>query len=131
MGCSYDLHTIVKEVEPLPLATIVTNTTTYGTAIDTAGYEAFEFVLSVNTWVDGAYALSLEDSDVSGSGYEAVDSELAFIKDASVSAVGLTRLGYVGHKRYVRLKIVSTGVTDGANLIGFGFLAHPKFAAVA
>lgn len=131
MGCSYDLHTVVKEAESLELTAINTNTTTAGAEIDTAGFESLELTVSVIAYYTGTYAFSLEDSDTSGSGYVAVDSNLTLLKDASLGAAGLTRLGYIGHKRYVRLSIVSTSVdTTGARLYGHALLGNPKYAAV-
>jgi len=129
---SYDIHTKISEVESLELTAIEANETTLGTEIDTAGFESCEFIVSVMAYYDGTYAFSLEDSDTSGSGYAAVDSELVFLKDASLGAAGITRLGYVGHKRYVKLSIVSTGIsTQGATLYGVAVLGNPKYAATA
>lgn len=128
---SYDKHTVGSAVESFASATIDTNTTTTGTEVDTAGFESCDFILAITDWTDGTYAFSLEDSDVSGSGYAAVDSTLVFLKDESLGAAGITQIGYVGHKRYVRLSIVSTGTTDGAVLYGTVILGTPRYAAVA
>jgi len=129
---SYDIHTLIKEAVSLEPVDINSNTTTLGAEIDTAGFESCEFVLSIMAWVSGTYAFSLEDSDTSGSGYDAVDSDLIFLKDVSLGASGTTRIGYVGHKRYVKLSIVTTDVvTTGAMLYGHAVLANPKYAAVA
>ena len=129
---SYDIHTVLSAVESLAATDVNTNTTTEGTEVDTAGFEGCEFILSLTAWTTGTFAFSLEDSDTSGSGYAAVDSDLVFLKDESLGAAGITRIGYVGHKRYVRLSIVSTDVvTTGATLYGTAILGIPKYAAVA
>lgn len=103
---------------------IASNTTTYSDAIDTAFYELGVFLSALcAAFTDGSYAITLEESDSSGSGYTAV-AAANYIGDTSITlaaatadAASLKKLGVFGTKRYLRFAIVSTGVTTGATLI--------------
>ena len=100
---------------------IGSNTTTLTTAVDTSGYSTTTFCAFLSAWTDGAYAVTIVESDASGGTYNAVDSA-QLIGDAvslgtAVPTLGtsnLAKLGCFGTKRWVKLSIVSTGVNTGA-----------------
>lgn len=107
-------------------ATISSNTTTAGTIIDTANYDGGIMVsFAASAWTDGTYTPLLEESDDSGmSGAVAVSddkligTEAAAALSAATSAGGLWKtIGFFSTLRYVRVSIVSTGVTTGASII--------------
>jgi hypothetical protein len=113
---------------------ISSNTTTAGTAIDLQGYEALLLEIRSHAWTDGTYTPLVEESDASGSGYTAVaDDDLTILEaDAAIGAANtVKKIGYVGHKRYVRLSIVSTGVTSGANIGATAIRGHARHNPVA
>lgn len=131
----YDLHHNVKGVNALNIQAIATNTTTVGNIIDTVSFESIEFLIQAATLTDGAYALKLEHGDDSGLS-DAADVPAAEVLGALTGFVAtddnaVKRLGYIGKKRYVRLSIVSTGVTTGGTLGATASLSHPKHAPVA
>ena len=110
-------------------AAIASSTTTAGVIIDTLGYEALEFLMQSGAWTDGTYTPLLEESDDSGlSGSNAVaDEDLLGLESAAAIGAANTvkRIGYRGHKRYVRLSIVSAGVTTGATIGATAILGRP------
>lgn len=102
-------------------AAISSNTTTAGNIIDTRGFEAIEFYIASGTLTDGAYAVLVEDGDesnLSDAAAVADDELLGTEANASFADTDddtVKRIGYIGGKRYVRLSLVSTGVTTGGS----------------
>lgn len=117
-------------------AAITTNTTTAGVEIDTQGYNSLVFAIQSATITDGTFTPLIEESDASGSGYAAVaDADLS-VTEASVAFVAaddnvVKKIAYTGAKRYVKLSLVSTGVTSGGTIGALAILGHPAFAPVA
>ena len=126
---SVDLHNNIDERVALNIQTITTNVD--GEIIDTAGYESIEFLVSTGTWTAGTITPKLQDGDDSGLS-DAADVASDFVVGSYVAlgaANGVTRVGYVGKKRYVRLSAVSAS----ANLQGgaIAVLGSPHSAPVA
>jgi hypothetical protein len=125
---SFDMHNEIFAVIARNTAAISTNTTTAGVIIDTKGYEGLEFLIQSGARTDGSYLPLIEESDDSGmAGAVAVADEdlLGLEVDATIAAANtVKRIGYVGHKRYVRLSLVSTGVTTGATLGAVAILSR-------
>jgi hypothetical protein len=109
-------------------AAISTNTTTAGQIIDMAHFDGgvmWSFVALAYT--DGTYTPLIEESDDSGmSGATTVPADRLIGTTAAVAtALGaattlganLARLGIVWSKRYVKISMVSTGVTTGATIV--------------
>ena len=125
-----DMHHHMTPVTALAAAAITSNTTTSSAIIDTAGYEALEFLLLSGTVTDGAYAVSLvHGNDPALSDGVAVPAEnvLGYADYAAADDNAAKKLGYTGKKRYVRLDIVSTGVTNGVDsmaVIALKGMAH-------
>lgn len=117
---SFDMHSDVFGVVAKNTAAISSSTTTAGNIIDTQGYEGLEFFIQSGARTDGTYTPLIEEGD------EADLSDAAAVADedlvgteagAAISAANaIKRIGYVGHKRYVRLSIVSSDVTSGATI---------------
>ena len=125
----FDLHHTSKVAAALTSQAITTDTTTVGATIDRAGFIALEFVFLTKTLTDGDYAIDLYDSDDSGMSGEVIVSDaemlgdIAFTDDTDDNAVA--RVGYIGKKRYVRAKVVSTNTTTGVDIIsGVALLAN-------
>ncbi|MEM7522569.1 MAG: hypothetical protein AAF360_02185 [Pseudomonadota bacterium] len=121
----FDLHHEVQGVPALATATISSNTTTIGIEVDTANFHALEFFVQSGTVTDGDFALSIQESDVSGSGYTAASMEETLGAGTAFAAGddGLVkRIGYIGKKRYAQLVITSTGVSSGGAFSAVGVL---------
>jgi hypothetical protein len=104
-------------------AAIASSTTTNGSILDTANYDlGLTFALSCVAFTDGVYTLQVWTSDDSGMSGEVQLTGDNLIGTApavsALSAAGGTLgvVGVIGNKRYVRVKIVSTGVTSGATV---------------
>lgn len=116
-----DLHHSIKVLVGLTSQTISTDTTTLGEIIDMQGFESCEFALISGTITDGAYAVTLLEDDAAGMGTAtAVSSDHQLGASAFALADDDTayRWGYIGKKRYVRVKIVSTATTSGGVFAG-------------
>lgn len=96
---------------------ITTNTTTDGVSIDTAGFEALEYVVTSGTITDGVYTATLEESTTGAFAGEetVVSSELVLgaISFVLTDDNATQRIGSVGKEQFQRITIVSTGVTTG------------------
>jgi hypothetical protein len=106
-------------------ANISTNTTTNGAILDTANFElGLMFTLMASAYTDGTYDVTIEHgndpalADAAALSSDNLIGTLANMQLTAVSASGakLKTIGVFGNKRYVRLNIVSTGVTTGADL---------------
>lgn len=128
-----DLHNKCLVANALAAATLTTGTTS-GIIVDTASFEALEFVLQSGTITDGAFAVTLEEGDDSGLSDAADVVAAEMLGDASFAATdddSVKRVGYIGKKRYVRLKIVATGATTGGPFAAMGLLAFGAHQPVA
>ena len=125
-----DLKNDIKTLDALAPIVIGSDTTTNGIEIDTNGFESLTFLLRASSYTDGTFTASLEESDVSGSGYTAVDSVFV-IGEVALTAAGVASIGSVAKKRYIRLVITSTAVTTGTTLDSLAVLGSPRHAAVA
>ena len=114
-----DLHNNTFPSLGLDFGSITTNTTTVGNIIDTRGYEALEYYIISGSISDGAYAILIEEgneSDLSDATTVADNELLGTLANAGFTDADdatVKRIGYIGAKRYVRISIVSTGVTSG------------------
>lgn len=127
-----DLKNNLSVLNALAAATIATDTTTNGIAIDTQGYQSGVMMLRVGTFVDGTYMLGVEESDASGSGY--TDIPAARIVGTALALAGANEhdaIGFVSNKRYVRGTILSASTTSGADITASCALGNPDIAPVA
>ena len=102
---------------------IASNTTTNGNSADTKDFDnGLMLVAYSNIYTDGTYVVTFMDSpdnsvftDVPAANY---CGGITSISIAAINTAGVNcgKLGVFGTARYVRPKIVSTGVTTGATL---------------
>lgn len=122
-----DFHNALSVVNALSAATIATNTNSDGPTVDLQGYDSCELIARTGAWTDGAYALQVLESDASGSGFAAAPASSVLGGSPSIGAANtIARVGYIGTKRYVRLRVVSTGTTSGASLSATAALARQR-----
>lgn len=117
-------------VKALASATVQTGTTN-GLAVDTGvfgnNFRDVLFIVHSGALTDGSYAVTVEESDVSGSGYAAVDSSRVL---GSLPTFALTddnvwnSFGVRPTKRYVRLVVTATGATTGGVLAATAVLGN-------
>lgn len=128
-----DLHNNIEVRKALSNTAIGSNTTTVGDTIDTKGYGAIEFVPISDTITDGSYAVQIFEGDASNMSDEVqvaaadlIGTAPTFVStdDNAVKRIGVKK----GTKRYMRMKIVSTGVTTGGAMQGVVILGNPDVA---
>jgi hypothetical protein len=119
-----DLHHKVFAEVALKSQAIASSTTTVGETIDLSGFEGgAEFTALTKILTDGDYEFKLFEGDLLNMSDEAEVTvasghklgSVNFADDTDDDAVG--RFGYIGKKRYVRVKVVSTNVTTGVDNI--------------
>jgi hypothetical protein len=101
----------------------VQTSTVNGTVIDLAAFgnnfRDVMFELTSGTLTDGTYAVTVEESDQSGSGFAAVASSRVLGSLPSFAATDddtVKVFGACPTKRYVRLVVTATGATTGGVL---------------
>jgi hypothetical protein len=132
---SVDLKTNIDEKLALNNAAITSDTTTVGNEIDTAGFESVTFIAQLGVVTDGTYTPSITECDTSGGTFTAVvDADLIGTEAAAALTATNTvsRIGYIGKKRYVKFSFVSTGTSSGvAAASAVAVLGSPRHAPVA
>ncbi len=138
---SQDIHNQMRQLLARNVAAITSNTTSAGNIIDTQGFDAVEFLVFSGARTDGSYlpliehgdaanlsdAVAVPDAELLGTNITTGQEAAATIAAANAA----TRIGYIGTRRYVRLSIVSTGVTSGATLGAIAVLGMPRLAPTA
>lgn len=132
---SQDLHNNVSVVQAVPpLAAYTNNTAIVSNIIDTSGFEALEFQINIGTLsdADATFAVTMDDGDNSSlTDAAAVDSDflLGTLAQASFTFANdntTKKIGYVGHKRYVRLTITPSNNTGNAYFDVLALLGFPR-----
>lgn len=125
-----DAHNNMEQKVALNLQNITSDTTTVGNILDLANVEAIEFLITAGAITDGAYAILLEDGNDSGLSDAAAVADAQLLGTEALAAFTATddnkasRIGYLGNKRFVRMSIVSTGITSGGFFAVLAVLAH-------
>ena len=113
-----------------PRVIMAGNATYTGQIIDKAGFEAVVYTLYAGTLTDATYTCDVYESDDSGMAGEtaALAASLSgqapaftFIGAAGADSNKVKAVGYIGQKRYTRLKIVQSGATTGGYI---GAICH-------
>ena len=110
-----DINTILDVSNAFNAAVINSNTDSDGEFIDTQGFYGLTFIAESTVYTDGTYTLQVLESDTANAPDFTATAADFVIGSGSISGVDApAKIGYVGKKRYARLRIVSTGVTTGA-----------------
>lgn len=99
-----------------------TNGTDIGYTVDTKNYQSMLLIIFSGYIANGTHTFELYESDSSDMSGEALVSSDFYQGTIPVFTSGLSdkiyRIGYVGKKRYVRIKCVTTGATTGGRTFG-------------
>ncbi len=124
MTINKDLHNQVSVGVAIALTAVANGEDVVGAVIDRQGSEGLEIIFQVGEYTDGSVTPLIEESD-NNSDYTAVaDANLTNTEaSAALSAAGVSSIGYVGFKRYVRATAVTAAASTlsvGATAIKFG-----------
>ena len=108
------------------------NTTTEGNIIDLLEANSLTFLLQSHSYTDGTFTMSVsegDESDLSDAADIPADRLIGVAADEALSAAnGQSAIGVQTSKRYVRLNVVSTGVTTGADISAMALKSSLRFA---
>ena len=124
MTINKDLHNQVSVGVAIDLTAVANGEDVVGAVIDRQGSEGLEIIFQVGAYTDGSVTPLIEESD-NNSDYTAVaDANLTNTEaSAALSAAGVSSIGYVGFKRYVRATAVTAAgstLSVGASFVKFG-----------
>lgn len=124
MTINKDLHNQVSVGVAIALTAVADGEDVVGAVIDRQGSEGLEIIFQVGAYTDGSVTPLIEESD-NNSDYTAVaDADLTNTEaSAALSAAGVSNIGYVGFKRYVRATAVTAAASTlsvGASFVKFG-----------
>jgi hypothetical protein len=124
MTINKDLHNQIGVGVAIALTAVANGEDVVGAVIDRQGSEGLELIFQVGEYTDGSVTPLIEESD-NNSDYTAVaDADLTNTEaSAALSAAGVSSIGYVGFKRYVRATAVTAAASTlsvGASFVKFG-----------
>jgi hypothetical protein len=117
-----DLHNQISVGVGIALTAVADGADVVGSIIDMQGCNALEFVFQVGEYTDGSVTPLIEEGD------NAALSDAAAVADAdllgteaaaALTAAGVSDVGYIGNKRYVR----ATAVTAAGSTLSVGCTA--------
>lgn len=126
---------VKRVISPVSVAD---NTAQVGTVVDGQGFGSVTYLIATGSIADAdaTFAVLLEESDASGSGFAAVaDADLL----GTEALAGFQfdddnecrKLGYIGSKRYTRLTITPSANASAALVCAVAVLGSPAIAPTA
>lgn len=114
----------------------LTNGAHAGLAVDTQvfynDFRDLKFVVAAGVITDGSHAVTVEESNASGSGFAAAANVLGTLPTiTSTGGNTVYEVGVVPTKRYVRVVITTSGSTTGGLFAATASLANGRFGPVA
>jgi len=124
MTINKDLHNQVSVGVAIALTAVADGEDVVGAVIDRQGSEGLELIFQVGAYTDGSVTPLIEESD-NNSDYTAVaDADLTNTEaSAALTAEGVSSIGYVGWKRYVKASAVTAAgstLSVGATYVKYG-----------
>lgn len=119
---STDLHNQISISAGIALTAVADGEDVAGNIIDMQGCDALEFIFQVGAYTDGSVTPLIEEGDDSGLSDAAAVADIDLLgteNAAALSAAGVSKIGYIGNKRYVR----ATAVTAAGSTLSVGAVA--------
>mgnify|MGYP000604134610 FL=1 len=124
MTINKDLHNQVGVGVAIALTAVANGEDVAGVAIDRQGSDGLEIIFYVGAYTDGSVTPLIEDSDDNVTYAAVTDANLTNTEaSAALTAAGVSSIGYVGFKRYVRATAVTAAgstLSVGASFVKFG-----------
>lgn len=123
-----DLKSNIFQVQSL--APAARTATSYGSAADLQGFNAAVAVVQCGVITDGTHTPNLQESDDNSTFTDVAASDL---NGSLVACTGSSsqRVGYIGAKRYIRVKMTVSGATTGALSSAVIIAGYPAQAPTA
>lgn len=132
-----DLYNNIQLKRVISPVSVADNTAQVGQVIDMQGYNSLTYLITAGALADAdaTFTVLLEESDVSGSGYTAVDDKDLLNTEALASFQfdndnEVRKIAYTGAKRYTRLTITPANNASGALIAAVGVLGKPTDGSV-
>ena len=124
MTINKDLHNQIGVGVAIALTAVADGEDVVGAVIDRQGSEGLELIFQVGAYTDGSVTPLIEDSGDNVTYTAVADANLTNTEaSAALSAAGVSSIGYVGFKRYVRATAVTAAgstLSVGASFVKFG-----------
>lgn len=120
MSVTKDLHNDISVITAIALTAVANGEDVAGVSIDRQGSDGLEFIFQVGAYTDGSVTPLIEESDDDSTFTAVADADLTNTEaSAALTAAGVSKIGYVGSKRYVK----ATAVTAAASTLSVGATA--------
>jgi len=124
MTINKDLHNQIGVGVAIALTAVANGEDVVGAVIDRQGSDGLEIIFYVGAYTDGDVTPLIEDSNDNVTYTAVADTNLTNTEaSAALSAAGVSSIGYVGFKRYVRATAVTAAgstLSVGASAIKYG-----------
>ena len=124
MTINKDLHNQVSVGVAIALTAVADGEDVVGAVIDRQGSEGLELIFQVGAYTDGSVTPLIEDSDDNVTYTAVADANLTNTEaSAALTAAGVSSIGYVGWKRYVKASAVTAAgstLSVGATYVKYG-----------
>lgn len=127
-----DLMNAIDVKRVISPASVADNTPQVGQVVDLQGFNGLTYLIAIGSIADAdaTFAVLLEESDASGSGFTAVADDNLIGTEILASFQfdddnECRKLGYKGDKRYTRLTITPVVNASAALLCAVAILSHP------
>ena len=119
-----DLHNQISTGVAIALTAVAGGEGVAGVAIDRQGSEGLEIIFQVGAYTEGSVTPLIEESDDNVTYTAVADADLTNTEaSAALTAAGVSSIGYVGWKRYVKASAVTAAgstLSVGASYVKFG-----------
>ena len=124
MSTTQDLHNLVSIGAAIALTAVADGEDVVGAVIDRQGSDGLEIILQVGAYTDGSVTPLVEESADNVTYTAVADADLTNTEASAVlSAAGVSHIGYIGSKRYVRVSAVTAAASTlsvGATYVKYG-----------
>jgi hypothetical protein len=124
MSVTKDLHNQISVGVAIALTAVADGEDVTGVAIDRQGSDGLEIIFQVGAYTDGSVTPLIEESDDDVTYTAVADANLTNTEASAVlSAAGVSSIGYVGWKRYVKASAVTAAgstLSVGATYVKYG-----------
>jgi hypothetical protein len=134
-----DLHNQIEVRRAISPVNETGTTALVSQIIDRQGFESLEFAIAIGSLADSnaTFAVLVEDGDDSGLSDNGAVDDTELLGTEALAGFQfdddneVRKIGYRGHKRYVRLTLTPAGNSDDAYISAVALLGHPSQAPTA